>query len=105
MKFMITWSAKPETLREAVGRFLAGQGMPAAGVALLGRWHSADLSGGFSLSESDNPSAIYETAAVWADLLNLEIVPVVEDAETGPILLKVFSYRRLTNPTQASPTA
>jgi hypothetical protein len=90
MKFMTTWSAKPETLREAVGRFLAGQGMPAAGVTLLGRWHSADLSGGFSLFESDNPVAIYETSAVWADLLDMKIVPVVEDAEAGPILAKVL---------------
>ena len=91
MKFMTTWSAKPETLREAVGRFLAGQGMPAAGVTLLGRCHSADLSGGFSLSESDNPSAVYETAAVWADLLDLKTTLVVEDADAGPVLAKVFS--------------
>ena len=91
MKFMTTWSAKPGTLREAVGRFLAGKGTPAAGVTLLGRWQSADFSGGFSLFESDNPVAIFETAAVWADLLDLKTTLVVEDADAGPVLAKVFS--------------
>lgn len=90
MKFMSTWSAKPGALREAVGRFLAGLGTPPAGVTLLGRWHNADCSGGFSLSESDNPAALYESAGVWADLMDLKIVPVIEDAEAGPILAKVF---------------
>ena len=91
MKFMTTWHARPGTLREAVGRFLAGQGTPAAGVTLLGRWQSADFSGGFSLFESDNPVAIFETAAVWADLLDLKTTLVVEDADAGPVLAKVFS--------------
>ena len=91
MKYMTTWSAQPGTLPEAVSRFLASGGAPAQGVTLLGRWHSLDCSHGFSLYESNNPVAVYESAAVWAELLDLETVPVIEDAEAGPVLAKVFA--------------
>ncbi|MFZ1941298.1 MAG: DUF3303 family protein [Terracidiphilus sp.] len=90
MRFMTTWSVRPGTTKEAVARFLAGQGTPPPGVKMLGRWHKADLSGGFTLTESDNPTAVYESAAVWIDVLEIHGSVVVEDAEAGPILAKVF---------------
>ena len=90
MKFLSTWSVRPGCLQEAVGRFLAGQAQPIAGVTLLGRWHKVDLSGGYSLSETDNPSALYEFAAMWVDMLEIHTGVVVEDAEAGPIMAKVF---------------
>jgi hypothetical protein len=90
MKFLSTWQVRPGATKEAVARFLAGQAAPPPGVKLLGRWHKADLSGGFTLSESDNPSALYEGAALWADVLELHGNMVIEDAEAGPILAKVF---------------
>jgi hypothetical protein len=90
MKFMTTWSAQPGTLSEAVGRFLAGQGLPAEGVTLLGRWHNVGCNGGYTLYESNNPAAVYESAAVWADLLDINTELVIEDDAAGPILAKVF---------------
>ena len=87
----MSWTAKPGTLREAVGRFLAGQANPPAGVTLLGRWHSVDVNTGFSLYESSDPAAFYQTAAVWADLLDLNNHIVVEDAQAGPILAHTFA--------------
>lgn len=90
MKFLSTWSVRPGCLHEAINRFLAGQAQPGAGIKLLGRWHKADCSGGFSLSETDNPSALYEFAATWADMLEIHTALVIEDAEAGPIMAKVF---------------
>lgn len=90
MKFISTWAVRPGATKEAVGRFLAGQAAPPPGVKLLGRWHKTDMSGGFSLTESDNPLALYEEAAKWVDLLEIHGNVVVEDAEAGPILAKVF---------------
>lgn len=90
MKFMSTWTVLPRTLKETVNRFLAGQGQPPEGVTLVGRWHKADLSSGYVLFETSNPGAFYESAAVWADLLEIHTVPVIEDADAGPILAKVF---------------
>lgn len=90
MKFMSTWTILPGTVKEAVNRFLAGQGKPPEGVTLIGRWHRADCSGGFVLFETSNPAAFFESAAVWADVLEIHTVPVVEDADAGAIFAKVF---------------
>ena len=91
MKIISTWTVRHGALKEAVERFLATQGKPAEGVTLLGRWHKTDCSGGFSLFESDDPKALYESTAVWADLLEIENSLVIEDADAGPLLAKVFA--------------
>lgn len=49
-----------------------------------------DLSGVIALYETSNPGAFYESAAVWADVLEIHTLPVIEDADAGPILAKVF---------------
>jgi len=87
MKFITTWALIPGSVREAADKFLAGEGAPAEGVTLLGRWHNVDCSGGFSLYETDNPAALHLGAAKWADLLELNTVAVIEDAEAGPNLV------------------
>ncbi len=86
MKIMTTWSLKPGGLSEAVRRFLAGEAAPPQGVTLLGRWHSADMSIGFTLTETNDATAIYRLAAPWADVLDLKNYIVIEDSEAGPVL-------------------
>jgi hypothetical protein len=90
MKFMSTWTVLPGALKETVNRFLARQGQPPEGVTLVGRWHKTDLSGGYVLFETSNPAAFYESAAAWADVLEIHTVPLIEDADAGSILAKVF---------------
>ena len=90
MKFMTTWSFPTGALPEAAKRFLAGEAAPEAGVKLIGRWHNVDLTGGFILFETDNPSALYKGAAKWGDILELNTVPVVEDADAAPVLAELF---------------
>lgn len=90
MKVMSTWATKDGAAREAVERFLAGDAAPIKGVALLGRWHAVDLSRGWSLYETDSAALLYEGSARWAELLDIETVLVVEDAEAGPALARVF---------------
>jgi len=87
MKTMVTWTAKSgEGFKEAVRRFLAGNSAAPAGVKILGRWHSVDVSTGFTLYETDNMAALYAAAAVWADVLDMKSYIVVEDNEVGPVL-------------------
>jgi hypothetical protein len=87
MKVMLTWSARSgQEFSEAVRRFLAGEAVAEPGQKILGRWHSVDLSIGFTLYESDDSATHYAAAAKWADVLDLRSYLVVEDAEVGPIL-------------------
>jgi hypothetical protein len=90
MKFMSTWTLVPGTVKEAVDKFLAGEAAPVEGVTLLGRWHSVDCSGGFSLYETDNAALLHLGAARWADQLEISTIPVIEDAEAGPNLVATF---------------
>jgi hypothetical protein len=90
MKFMSTWALLPGSVRTAAEKFLAGEATPVSGVTILGRWHSADCSGGFALYETDNAALLHLGAAKWADLLEITTVPVIEDAEAGPNLAATF---------------
>jgi hypothetical protein len=90
MKFMSTYSLIPGTIGTAAEKFLAGAGAPEAGVTLLGRWHNVDCSGGYVLYETDNPAALHRGALKWADLLEISITPVIEDAEAGANLAAAY---------------
>jgi hypothetical protein len=93
MKTMLVWSLRPGALREAAGRFLAGQAVPPDGITMLGRWHSVDLSTGWTLYEGDDAAAMYAGSAPWAELLDLKVHVVVEDADAGRVLAQTFGAR------------
>lgn len=90
MKFMLTFTIKPEARGrdEAIARFKATGGQPPQGAKLLGRWTAADFSGGFDLIESDDVKALTEFSLMWSDLMELRLVPVLEDAELGEVLAR-----------------
>ncbi|MFL5328825.1 MAG: DUF3303 domain-containing protein [Gemmataceae bacterium] len=88
MKFMMSWTFKPEMRArdEAITRFKKTGGQPPKGVKLVGRWTSAEMSGGFDLLEGDDVKAIGEFALMWSDLIDQKIMPVMEDAELAEVL-------------------
>lgn len=83
MKFMLTFSIRPETKGrdEAIARFKKTGGQPPAGVKFVNRWTAADFSGGYVLLEGDDATALTHFALMWSDLLELKLMPVVEDAQ------------------------
>ncbi len=88
MKFMLTFTLRPEMKGrdEAIARFKKTGGQPPEGARLLGRWTAADFSWGFDLLEADDAKALVEFALMWSDLMELRIVPVLEDAELNEVL-------------------
>lgn len=91
MKVMVTFSIRPGCVPDAVKRFLSGQVKEPQGLKLLGRWHKTDGSGGYALYELDNPASAYQLSAAWMDVLESHSSVVIEDAEAGPILAKLFT--------------
>jgi hypothetical protein len=91
MKFMLTFTMKPEVKGrdEAIAQFKKTGGQPPKVAKLLGRWTAADFSGGFDLLESDDAKALTEFALMWSDLMELRVVPVVDDAELNEVLQRV----------------
>lgn len=90
MKMMSTYSIRPGCVPEAAKRFLSGKGTPPAGIKILGRWHKTDGSGGYTLFESDNPALLFEFAASWSDVLDNHSNVVIEDAEAGAALARIY---------------
>lgn len=91
MKFMLTFSWKPDTQQrdEGIARFRKTGGQPPKGATLLGRWTRADFSGGYDLIESDDPKALAEFALMWSDLMELTISPVLEDQSLSEVLQRI----------------
>jgi hypothetical protein len=92
MKFMITWKASPAHYKTAVERFLKTGAPAPKGLKTLGRWHTAGSSRGFHLVEGSD-AAVAEVNAMWADLLELETVPVVEDDVAGQVVTKIYGKK------------
>ena len=90
MKIFSSYTLRPGCTKEAAQRFLAGQATPPAGVKLVGRWHKTDGTGGYSVFETDNPATVYEFTMTWTDVLEIHDHLVIEDAEAGATLAKVF---------------
>lgn len=90
MKMMSTYSIRPGCVPEAARRFISGKAVPPPGLTILGRWHKTDSSGGYTLFESDNPALVFEFAASWADVLEIHSNLVIEDAEAGAALAKIY---------------
>lgn len=91
MRFMVTfaWKPDPKTRNEGIARFKATGGIPPQGAKLVGRWTRADFSGGYVLLESDDLKAITIFAHNWGDIMELSIVPVVDDDTLTEVLQRV----------------
>jgi len=83
MKYMITWNLPHDTYKEAIERFLSTGAPVSDGLKDLGRWHSIDQSIGFHLVETDDPALLLQHTARWKDLLDIRIVPVLDDTATA----------------------
>jgi hypothetical protein len=88
MQFISVWSVRPGVRKEAVERFLATKALPPEGVKMLGRWHKVDGSGGFTLFESDDATAIFAYSAEWVDLVEIHSTAVADDPAAAEVLAK-----------------
>ena len=86
MHYIITWSIKPEHLNAVVERFTTADPQPEGGAKIAGRWHEMGTGKGFTLLEADDSVAVSKYALAWADLVDLKIVPVVDDEEIAKAL-------------------
>ena len=90
MKFMYTWKAQPGQHKPAAERFLKSGGPMPAGLKMIGRWHAPGSVCGWLLVESDDLKGVYEHAAEWANYLDFQVTPVVEDTEAAKGMAKVY---------------
>ena len=90
MKFMLRWRVHKDKRHDIFKVFSQmtakdDQENIGSGVKLIGRWH--DLAGftGVAIAESDNLQAVENWALNWNSAIDLELTPVLDDAETREI--------------------
>jgi len=88
MKFMATWKVAPEHQRVAARRFIAGGAQPPEGMQILGRWHAPGSAMGFAPCETDDLVLVAAHLAEWGNLLELNVIPVIEDEAAGVALAR-----------------
>jgi len=90
VKIMIVWKTVPGKYKAAVEEFLRAGGPVPAGAKTLGRWHVPGSVLGWHLVDANDLTAVAEHVANWAELLECEVYPVIEDAEAGAAAKNVF---------------
>ncbi len=96
MKFMLLYKIHPEKRHDALKGF-ANMSLEddkndmGDKIKLIGRWHDVAHSKGVAIFEADDSEAIFNWALNWNSVLDLEISPVLDDAET-----RAFGKKRLT---------
>ncbi len=87
MKIMLTWKIHEGKLPQALARF--AQMTPAEEkktlaphVRLINRWHDLVRGRGVVIYECDDAQALAAVALHWSDLMEVDVSPVLGDAET-----------------------
>ena len=88
MQFMVTWRLPAASYRAALVRFLETGAPPSEGLKTLGRWHAAGSTKGFHLLEGTE-AALMQHIAEWADLMDIEAFPDVDDQTAGAIATRL----------------
>jgi hypothetical protein len=82
---IFSWKPALEARDHGIARFKTTGGQPPQGVTLLGRWTRSDFSGGFALLETEDSTALADFAMMWSDIMDLTIVPVLNDTELAEV--------------------
>ncbi len=80
----------PIDARVGLKRFLAWT--PPTGFAFQGHWATADGKGGLFVADAETAAAAFEATAVFADIIEFDIVPVVDIAESVPISMRALDW-------------
>ena len=90
MKVMVVWRTIPGKYKTALEQFLSTGGPVPSGAKTLARWHVPGSTLGWHLIEADDQSLVAQHVAEWADLLQLEVYPVIDDAAAGAAAKKAI---------------
>lgn len=95
MKFMITWQIQSDKRHDAIKAFsqmTPDDDKKDAGdkIKLIGRWHNMTAGTGVAICETDDAAALFAWALNWNAVLDLNVEPVTDDAESREIGKKKF---------------
>lgn len=57
---------------------------------MIGRWRAPGSVCGWAVVEGEDLKALYEHVAQWANLLDFQVTPVLQDSDAAQALSKVY---------------
>jgi hypothetical protein len=95
MKFMASWRIPQDKRHETLKAFSKmtkedDQADMGPKVKLIGRWHDLQRFTGVAICEADDAQAIASWMLNWNGVLDIEVVPVLDDEETREVGRKKF---------------
>ena len=78
MKFICEWKLRNGEAFQAVSQRTEESGEPLSGIKYLAKWYDG-VGGGYSLLETEDSQALNKLLWYWADLIDMRVVPVVEE--------------------------
>ncbi len=95
MKFMVTWQLHPETRLEVLRTWasipVAKRSDLGRGVKFIGRWHDMVAGVGVLIADTSDLGALNRYLGQWAPYMDLNVVPVMDDRESGAIAKKIVA--------------
>jgi hypothetical protein len=83
---MITYKTSLATRHAAQDLFKQTGGAPPVGVQKIASYHYADGSGRFTIAESNDAIALGKWANQWADVIVIDVRPVLTDEEMAQVI-------------------
>ena len=81
MKFILSWTIKPENRDESLNRLQSKENLAIEGIKILGHWHNVNLLGGWALVEADSEASIAKWLLDWTDLNVNDVTLVIDEKE------------------------
>jgi len=89
MKFMVTWECHPDKRLDVMKYWVSlgrkGRADVGKGVRLIGRWHSSADYTGVAILFAKDAKDLYRYLGKWAPMMDLNVVPVLEDEESARV--------------------
>lgn len=86
MKYMLTWTVKPENQHESNERYKKIGANPPEGIEVINHYWNVNSLGGWAVFTATNHAAISKWLLDWTDLNVNDVTPVIEDEELRGIL-------------------
>src|ERR1051326_6080161 len=96
VKFMLTWRTRPGLYKAAFQQFLQTGGPPPKGVEQVARYHVPGSVLGWHVLETNDMTALAEHVNNWGDLIDIELNPIVEDAQAAEAAARVFGFSSIS---------
>ena len=85
MKFILSWTIKPENRDESLKRLRSKEDLAIEGIKILGHWHNVNLLGGWALVEADSEATIARWLLDWTNLNVNDVTLVIDEQELRSI--------------------